>query len=256
MLPVLDISDYLSDPNSDLAQKFVSDLRETCHGPGFFYLIGHGVDQSLDHEIIRAANQFFELPIDERESLAIGNSPHFRGYTLLKNERTGGKIDWRDQIDIGPEEPEFELKPNDPPWLRLRGPNQWPQSLPSMPTTIQTWMAAIQPLGMALMQALAKGLGKPGNYFDDRMEPDAYTRVKVIRYPAQPEQGGSGQGLGLHHDSGILSFILQDEIPGLQVMNSGELIDVESRPGAYVVNLAKCCKPPPTAISAPRNIRS
>jgi isopenicillin N synthase-like dioxygenase len=71
------------------------------------------------------------------------------------------------------------------------------------------------------------------------MAPNAYTRVKIIRYPAQPERDGSGQGLGLHHDSGILTFILQDEIPGLQVMSGGKLIDVEPYPGAYVVNLGE-----------------
>ena len=31
------------------------------------------------------------------------NSPHFRGYTRLGGELTGGAVDWREQIDVGPE---------------------------------------------------------------------------------------------------------------------------------------------------------
>jgi len=172
-------------------------------------------------------------------ALSIDKSPHFRGYTLLETEMTGGRYDWRDQIDIGPEQSAPELDPDDPPWLRLLGPNQWPKSLPAMSDTMHNWMSEIHPLGMALMRALAVGLGQSADYFDARMSPDPYTRVKIIRYPAQPDNGGSGQGLGLHHDSGIMTFILQDNIPGLQVMSEGKLIDVEPMPGAYVVNLGE-----------------
>ena len=237
MLPVLDISKYLNAPDSALAADFVEQLRETCHGPGFFYLTGHGIDPQLDADTLAIANQFFDLPLAEREAIAIGNSPHFRGYTLLKNEMTNGRVDWRDQIDIGPEEDEPQLQPGDPPWLKLRGPNQWPQNLPVMADIVNRWMSQIHPVGMALMQALARGLGQPAHYFDDRMSPDPYTRVKIIRYPAQPEEDASGQGLGLHHDSGIMTFILQDAVPGLQVMSDGKLLDVTPMPGAYVVNL-------------------
>ena len=239
MLPVLDIAEYLSAPDSTRASEFVNLLRDTCHGPGFFYLTGHGIDAKLDASALAIARQFFDLPLAEREAIAIGNSPHFRGYTLLKNEMTNSVVDWRDQIDIGPEGAAQSLQPSDPPWLNLLGPNQWPANLPAMADNINNWMSQVQPVGMALMQALARGLGQSASYFDDRMSPDPYTRVKIIRYPAQPENEGSGQGLGLHHDSGIMTFILQDETPGLQVMSEGQLIDVEPMPGAYVVNLGE-----------------
>lgn len=31
------------------------------------------------------------------------NSPQFHGYTRIGGERTQGEVDWREQIDIGPE---------------------------------------------------------------------------------------------------------------------------------------------------------
>ena len=243
-LPILDISKFLADPDSEGARRFVEGLRETCHEIGFFYLVGHGVSYESEKAAQEIANQFFELPLAEREAIAIAQSPHFRGYTLLKSEMTAGKLDWRDQIDIGPETVASDLKPEDPPWLKLLGPNQWPENLPAMPEVITDWMAQVQPVGMALMQAMAEGLGKPRNYFDDRMSPDPYTRVKVIRYPGQAgpngkEQEGDEQGLGLHHDSGVLTMILQDAVPGLQVMSGDKLVDVEPMAGAYVVNLGE-----------------
>jgi isopenicillin N synthase-like dioxygenase len=63
--------------------------------------------------------------------------------------------------------------------------------------------------------------------------------LKLVRYPAQPAAAGSDQGVGLHHDSGLVSFVLQDEVGGLQVELDGQLIDVEPRPGAYVMNLGE-----------------
>lgn len=239
MLPVLDISGYLQDCTSEAAKAFVEQLRETCHGPGFFYLTGHGVNPQHNDAALTIANAFFALPDAEREALAIGKSAGFRGYTLLKNERTNGQVDWRDQIDVGPEEPQPTIAKDDPPWMRLRGANQWPASLPTMAGTISSWMDKIEPLGLALMRALAMGLGQPADYFDQKMSPNPYTRVKIIRYPAQPDEGGSGQGLGLHNDTGLITLILQDSIPGLQVMSEGELVDVEPMPGAFVVNLGE-----------------
>ncbi len=239
MLPILDIAEYLKNSNSDAAGDFIEQLRETCHGPGFFYLAGHGIDQQSNNAALNVANQFFALPDSEREALAIGQSAGFRGYTLLKNERTNGRVDWRDQIDVGPEEPPPVISPDDPPWQRLRGPNQWPAALPDMADIISSWMAQVEPIGLALMRALASALGQPSNYFDLKMTPKPYTRVKIIRYPAQPDTGGSGQGLGLHNDTGLITLILQDSVPGLQVMSKGELVDVEPMPGAFVVNLGE-----------------
>ncbi len=239
MLPVLDIADYLHNPSSASGLAFVEQLRATCHGPGFFYLKGHGIDQRYNSAALDVANQFFALPDRDREALAIGNSAAFRGYTLLKNERTNGRIDWRDQIDIGPEEATPSLTATDPVWMRLRGPNQWPESIPAMSSTIGEWMDRVQPVGLALMRALAQGLGQSVDYFDQKMTPEPYTRVKIIRYPAQPDEGGSGQGLGLHNDTGIITMILQDAVPGLQVMSEGKLVDVESKPGTFVVNLGE-----------------
>ncbi len=242
-LPILDMSDYLTSPDSDGGRRFVSMLRETSHGIGFFYLVGHGVAADSDREVMSMANQLFELPLADREAIAIAKSPHFRGYTLLKSEMTAGKQDWRDQIDIGPEAPARRQAPHEPPWVKLIGPNQWPQSLPEMPNVISAWMEQVQSVGMSLMHAMAEGLDKPRDYFDERMSPDPYTRIKVIRYPPQENQNdkqvADEQGLGLHHDSGVLTLILQDAVPGLQVMSEGRLVDVDPMPGSYVVNIGE-----------------
>jgi len=100
-------------------------------------------------------------------------------------------------------------------------------------------MNEMHPLSMSLMHAIAEGLGQEANVFDERMTPDPYIRVKIIRYPAQEDESSSGQGLGLHNDSGLITFILQDEVPGLQVLSEGKMVDVIPMPGALIVNLGE-----------------
>ena len=90
-----------------------------------------------------------------------------------------------------------------------------------------------------MFRALAIGLGHPYSYFDDLMAPNPYFRIKISRYPAQSDPATAKQGLGLHHDSGLFTFITQNEVSGLQVERDGRLHTVDPVPGAFIVNLGE-----------------
>jgi len=238
-LPTLDISGFSENPESSEARAFVDELRATCHNPGFCYLAGHGVPAAADCAIMSAARAFFDLPEAERRALAIVNSPHFRGYTILGDERTKGISDWRDQLDVGHDEETTSLEPGSPAWLRLRGPNQWPTSLPDMRAVVVVWMREMEAVALRVMRALALGLGQRIDHFDSAMLPRGDTHLKIMRYPSQGPINDTGQGVGMHHDSGLLSFILQDSVGGLEVETESGVIDVGDKPGTYVMNLGE-----------------
>jgi len=239
LLPELDLAPFMVAPFSAGGRDLVARLRDACHGPGFCYLVGHGVPATLDAAVMAVAREFFALPEAERHALAIANSPHFRGYTVAGGEITKGVSDWREQLDVGAEEPATVVASGEPPWRRLRGPNQWPASLPTLRTTVLAWMRAMDAVGLAVLRALALGLGQPLSYFDDAVLPRGDPHLKIIRYPAQPRAADSGQGVGMHHDSGLVSFVLQDDVGGLQVALDGELVEATPRPGSYVMNLGE-----------------
>ncbi len=239
-LPVLDIAPFLSDESAAVALDFVEQLRETLHGPGFCYLTGHGVTASSEAAVMRVAREFFHQPEAKRLEIVNTNTPHFRGYTRLGMEHTNGASDWRDQIDIGPEHEPLDLGPDGPIWLRVRGPNQWPASVPAMQPTLTDWIAEMGLVGTAVLRAIALGLGQPAEYFEPFMQPHPEVLVKIIRYPAPTHDGGAtGQGVGLHNDSGLLSFILQDDVGGLQVLLGDELVDATPVPGALILNIGE-----------------
>jgi isopenicillin N synthase-like dioxygenase len=238
-LPEIDLASFMMAPRSAEALDVIARLREACHGPGFCYLVGHGVPAELDAAIMAQARNFFALPEAERRALAIANSPHFRGYTALGGEITKGVSDWREQVDVGPEEPAAAARPGDPPWRRLRGPNQWPTRLPQMQPIVLEWMRAMDAVGLAVLRALALGLGLGRDHFDEAVLPRGDPHLKIIRYPAQTRTADTGQGVGMHHDSGLVSFVLQDDVGGLQVDLDGRLVDAEPRAGRYVMNLGE-----------------
>ncbi len=230
-LPILDISclrknlDNRTAPDKRTALDIAVQLRDICHSAGFCYIVGHGM--SARHMKIAAAMQaFFGLTLAERKKLNIVNSPHFRGYTVSGNELTGGAQDWRDQLDFCDEIPAPVLRDDDPAWLNLRGPNQWPDTLPTLRPAVEAWMDGMYNIGDLLTRALAKSLGLGADYFYPYFAPKGDARLKLIRYRV-PETDGSSQGVGWHHDTGFLTFIMQDEIGGLQVDIDGKIIDAK-----------------------------
>ena len=90
-----------------------------------------------------------------------------------------------------------------------------------------------------MLRAIALGLGQHADHFEPAMQPHPEVLVKIIRYPAPDQPSADGQGVGLHNDSGLLSFILQDDVGGLQVQIDGELVDATPMPGALIMNIGE-----------------
>ena len=234
-LPVIDISRFRGPDREAL----LADLRAAAYEVGFFYVTGHGVAPDLQRRALDVAREFFALPEAARLEIENVNSPQFRGYTRTGTEHTGGKSDWREQIDIGPERAALDLGPDDPAYLRLVGPNQWPAALPELRTVVLDWQAEALRVGREVLRALAAALGQAEEYFDGWFDSEANVTVKIVHYPGRPDPK-TAQGVGAHKDYGYLALLQQDEVGGLQVRGAdGEWIDVTPLPDAFVFNIGE-----------------
>lgn len=215
-------------------------LREAGHQVGFFYLTGHGVPPDLVTRVLDAARRLFALPQSEKDDVAMVRSPHFRGYTRLGGELTRGQVDWREQIDVGPQRPPIGgLDKTDYRWLQ--GPNQWPAALPDLPGIVEEWDAALSAVARTLLRHWAAALGSPSDVFDAAFAEAPATLIKIIRYPGS---AASAQGVGAHRDSGVLTLLLAEPgSTGLQVRPAGNpadaWIDVPPHEGAFIVNIGE-----------------
>ncbi len=233
-LPVLDLS--LLDAGPEQAALFREELRHATHDVGFFYLTGTGVTADLEARLHQAARDFFALPEADKLAIENINSPQFRGYTRVGGERTQGKVDWREQIDIGPERVAVSSPNAD--YDRLIGPNLWPEAQPELRAVADEWQEHLAGVARKLLRAWALALGAPENYFDQHFgEPS--TLLKIVRYPGKDEPEPQ-QGVGAHKDSGVLTLLwVEPGKGGLQVQRDGEWVEAPAVPGAFVVNIGE-----------------
>lgn len=232
-LPILDLSQLSAGPEA--AARFRADLRAATHDVGFFYLTGTGVTAELESRLHQAALDFFALPLEEKLSVENVRSPHFRGYTRIGGERTQGEVDWREQIDIGPER---DAVAGGPAFHRLIGPNLWPAAQPELREVVAEWHAQLSEVSRTLLRAWAVVLGAPETYFDENFgEPS--TLIKIVRYPGTHEPAPQ-QGVGAHKDSGVLTLLwVEPGKGGLQVERDGQWVDAPPVDGAFVVNIGE-----------------
>ena len=232
-LPILDLA-KLQDPAT--ADEFLRELRRATGEFGFFYLVGHGVPDDLQAEIVEVARQFFALPAEQKDAIDKLNSPHYRGYSRLGNEITRGRRDEREQIDIASERSPLTDEHAD--WATLVGPNQWPEALPELRSVVERWRSELELVARRLLGAWLVALGQRTDLLDDIYDPPNEL-IKIVRYPAA-KSGESTQGVGAHKDGGVLTLLfVEPGKGGLQVEKDGEWIDAPTVDGAFIVNIGE-----------------
>lgn len=233
-LPILDLSDL--DRGEEAAAAFRDALRAATHDVGFFYLVGHGIPDEITARAFAEAEDFFALPLADKQQVEMLRSPQFRGYTRTGGELTQGQVDWREQIDIGAErEPVHD--PDGAAFLRLEGPNLWPDAQPSLREVFTDWADRCTSVAVRLMRSWAVALGSSPDVFDDTFRDRPSTLIKLVRYPGREDRG---QGVGAHKDPGVLTLLMVEPGKGgLQVEHQGGWIDAPAVPGAFVVNIGE-----------------
>jgi isopenicillin N synthase-like dioxygenase len=255
-LPIVDASAYFAarmrgqDAHAE-ALILGREIKEACHSVGMFYLVGYDIDQALIDAVMHQTAKFFASSQSDKEAISIKNSPHFRGYGMLKNYR-----DWREQIHIGVESSQSDLKDiKDSPYWQLWGKNQWPVSADAteFKSCVLAYFEAVDSLARSLLTLLAQALDKPGDYFTERMKDRPYLLMKAMSYLPQERaisDYSPQMGVTAHCDWSWLTFLIQDDVGGLEaqdiqgswrkvnplknsiVVNTGELLEIET--GGYL----------------------
>lgn len=119
-IPMIDLG---KGGNADTRKKLLADLRYALTNVGFLYVSNHGIPSAVIGNLVDALPRLFGLFIEEKEEVALSNSPHFLGYSGSGSETTAGKVDERDQFEFATE---LEATWNIGKALaeRLKGPNQ------------------------------------------------------------------------------------------------------------------------------------
>lgn len=224
-------------PVVSLASLDPDELCRICHEVGFFRLVDHDIEPGFVDEYFATMRAFFALPEDVKAGIDKRRSPWFRGWERLGSELTDNAVDHREQIDVWTEHPPHDGDV-EPVFLRLEGPNQWPDDvLPELRPLVQRFQREMGATADRLMAAMCVGLGLAPDHLDRLFGERRMSLVKLIHYPATPP---GEAGVNAHHDAGFLTLLWQPDVEGLQAQNQdGDWIDVPPSRDAIVVNLGE-----------------
>jgi isopenicillin N synthase-like dioxygenase len=243
-VPVIDVRALVDASSGAAARRAVAErLGAACRESGFFYVVGHGVDEALQTRLEALSRRFFALPVEEKMAIrmALGGSA-WRGYFPVGGELTSGRPDRKEGLYLGTE------LGSDHPLVRagtpLHGPNLFPSEPSGLREAVLDYLAALTLLGHSLMGGIALSLGLEEDYFAAGAMVDPLVLFRIFNYPPGPGTAGDGQpawGVGEHTDYGVLTILKQDEAGGLQVKSrmGGEVrwVDAPPIPGSFVCNI-------------------
>ncbi|KAL9005011.1 MAG: hypothetical protein Q9188_002192 [Gyalolechia gomerana] len=243
-VPTVDISAFLADSNSSAGRQIIADIRQACRSTGFFQVTGHGIPSSLQKEIFDAAATFFKLPFDEKKKLDAKTTIGHRGYDVLASQSYEPDVmpDLKEGFYIG-----CEL-PLDSPLVEQRrffmGSNVWPPSslLPasSFQVPAEKYYTAIYNLSLTVIDLIARTLPYGPDVFQEFVANTPAAPLRLLHYPAAPPTTAKRQlGASAHTDFGAITLLLQDENPGLEILdaNTNQWVEIAPHPDAYVVNV-------------------
>lgn len=128
--------------------------------------------------------------------------------------------------------------------IPFREPNVWPteSQVPesNFKIPLLQYHQAVLQLSLTVMRILATGM----NSFDTSVFTDfchlPIASLRLLHYPPHPDSNDETLvGTGAHTDFGAITLLLQDDKPGLQVLNqaTNDWLDIVPQKGAYVVNI-------------------
>jgi len=202
----------------------------------FFLEPGPAAPPSFPHDLFSQARRFFALPDAAKQRIAIGHSPHFRGYVGVGEESTNGEADLKESFEFGQERP-APPSVDPPPYFRLFGGNQWPDPavLPGFRPAVDAYGTLMDRVAAAVFDTMVRTLGLPDGTSAGLGEKRPCSFSRLIHYSDPAGYAGEDVRLGEHTDSGMITISVQDS-PGLEVRTrDGQWRVVDPPDGTLVV---------------------
>ncbi len=235
-IPLIDMSGVRTGDKAAL-ERAGEAIRHACVEIGFFYIVNHGVPDTVIDRAMQASRDFFALPFERKSEVAV-NQRH-RGYHRIRGALMyqAARPDEKEFYSLG-----LDLPEDDPCVLAgeaLRGPNQWPSFMPEFQVAMDAYFLEMGRCGKSLLQAVATGLGIDRDFFVGKYT-KPLQRTQSIHYPPQsPTRPEDEFGVAPHTDYGCITLLYQDSVGGLQVqeLQSNSWIDAPFIADSLVINV-------------------
>lgn len=254
-IPVIDV-EPLFGASSGARDAADDAIMEAAAGTGFFVARGLPDDVPTGDAARAELLRVFGLPPGElrklwRRKFAPSHANVYRGWFPLQR----GHLTAKEGMDLGPDvaHADYVAYAGDP--LCEPTPLPPPDALPGWGGAVRDYYLGMERASAALMRGIARGLKLPADTFEELFHHGLST-LRLIRYPVRTDlEEAARQQPGLwvthdgrrchvtgtpHVDSGFLTLLAQDGVPGLQAYHlSGHWLDVPPIERTLVVNFGK-----------------
>lgn len=170
----------------------------------------------------RIAREFFRLPESERLKNYSDDPSKTTRLSTSFNVKTEKVSNWRDFL-------RFHCYP------LQNYVHDWPTNPPSFREAAAEYCTSVRGLTLRLLGAISESLGLDRDYVSGQLGSHGQ-HMAMNYYPPCPEPELT-YGLPGHTDPNLITILLQDDVPGLQVLHKGKWVAVNPIPNTFIINI-------------------
>ncbi|KAI8017965.1 hypothetical protein LOK49_LG04G01936 [Camellia lanceoleosa] len=217
-IPTIDLSPFFIDGDEEAKTKAKQVIGKACSEYGFFQIENHGVPLDLMSRAMKLSRTFFELPSEEKLKSSPGpGAPLPAGYSKQPDQ----SADKNEYLLMFPPGSSFNVFPNSPPQFK---------------EVLEEMFSYFTKTGKIVESILNECLGLPPNFLQEYNHDRSWDFMAAMHY--FPATETENNGISEHEDGNCITFVIQDEVGGLEVRKDGEWIPIPPTQGTMVVNVS------------------
>ncbi|XP_008783539.1 protein DMR6-LIKE OXYGENASE 1-like [Phoenix dactylifera] len=217
-IPIVDLQGLAGTNRS----RVVEEIGIACENDGFFQVTNHGIPKDVIEGMLRVAKEFFHLPESERLKSYSDDPAKTTRLSTSFNVKTEKASSWRDYLRLHCYPLENFV-------------DEWPCNPPCFRQVVAEYCKNARELVLRLLEAISESLELEGDYMVKALGKQAQ-HMAINYYPPCP-QPELTYGLPGHKDPNAITILLQDGVPGLQVLRKGKWVTVNPDPDTLVINI-------------------
>ena len=227
-------------PDSAGGREVIRAFDAAGRDTGFILLDGHGVDPGVIDRAIDAWQRYFELPLDQKIAHVAESADANTGYSPCGSQAlayTAGEATPPDLVEgysLGREDAIGEFYDWYRQWFQ---PNIWPEEPTDLRRAVDRLESELRRVADVVLRAMALALDLPEDWLVVRNDRAVIT-LRTNLYPTPTAEPIDGQQrLGAHTDYGVITLLVADPVPGLEVLRGGEWHGFTPPHGSILCNI-------------------
>jgi isopenicillin N synthase-like dioxygenase len=233
---ILDVELSAFENGTEAERRAVIDGVRRSLTTGFVYT-GHDLSTDLLDNAYGMLQEFFSLPVEDKQKAVVPGSNGQAGYTglLVETAASSDVPDWKEMLNWGADLPEgHPLRQKYP--AKYLGPHLPEDLVPGITEVLLEFYRSVLDLQRRFLRVIAVGIGCHETFFD-QMVADGTTLTRAIHYPAMELAPGQDHvWAGEHGDINLITALPRATAKGLQVKTDDGWVDAIPPDDKVIIN--------------------